>query len=243
MGTIATVRFPSTALDRRVTYSVILPDREHGPGPFPVLYQLHGRTDDHRAWLEDGNLARHVAKLPLIVVLPDGETSFYADIHPLARFERYIVDDLPQHVRATFHVREGKAAIGGLSMGGYGAIRLGLSYPERYASIFAHSSRLPSRAELPRLSFCSGLDERAIDALDVDALAARIDPQAMPRLAFDCGTEDHLLGDSRRFRAALERHGVPHEYAEHPGAHTWEYWDLHVRTALAFHARVLALPV
>ena len=242
MATIAAVSFASNALDRRVTYSVIIPDREHGNGPFPVLYQLHGRTDDHRAWLEHSNLVRHVAKLPLIVVLPDGETSFYADIHPLARFEQFIVHDLPAHVRATFHAREGKAAIGGLSMGGYGAIRLGLSYPERYASIFAHSSRLPSRAELPKLSFCSALDERAIDALDVDALAARVDPQTMPRLAFDCGTEDHLLGDSRRFRAVLERHGVPHEYAEHAGAHTWEYWDVHVKEALAFHARALALP-
>src|SRR5438045_1301872 len=140
MATVATVRFPSAALDRQVTYSVILP--EQGVGPFPVLYQLHGRTDDHRAWLECSNLVRHVASLPLIVVLPDGETSFYADIHPLQRFERFLVDDLPAHVRRTFHAREGKAAIGGLSMGGYGAIRLGLSHPERFASIFAHSSRL-----------------------------------------------------------------------------------------------------
>ena len=240
MATIATVQFPSAALDRQVTYSVILPEK--GTGPFAVLYQLHGRTDDHRAWLEQSNLVRHVASLPLIVVLPDGETSFYADIHPLARFERFVVDDLPAHVQRTFHVRAGKAAIGGLSMGGYGAIRLGLTHPERYASIFAHSSRLPARAELPNLSFCSGLDAGAIDALDVDALAARLDPNAMPRLAFDCGTEDPLVGDSRRFHEVLERHGVPHEYAEHPGAHTWEYWDRHVKDALAFHARVLALP-
>jgi putative tributyrin esterase len=239
MATIATIQFPSASLDRQVTYSVILP--EQGSGPFPVLYQLHGRTDDHRAWLEQSNLVRHAAALPLIIVLPDGETSFYADIHPLARFERFMVDDLPAHVHRTFHVRPGKAAIGGLSMGGFGAIRLGLAYPDRYASVFAHSSRLPSRDELPKLSFCSALDAAALDALDVDALAARADPTTMPSLAFDCGTEDHLLPDNRRFRQVLERHGIPHRYAEHPGAHTWDYWDRHVREALAFHAGVLGI--
>jgi putative tributyrin esterase len=239
MATIATMQLPSAALERQVTYTVILPEK--GTPPFPVLYQLHGRTDDHRAWIESSNLVRYVAALPLIVVLPDGGTSFYADIHPLARYQRFMIDELPEHLQRTFHVRPGKAAIGGLSMGGYGAIRLGLLHPDRFASIFAHSSRLPSRAELPQLDFCSALDEKAIDELDVDALAARIDPRTMPALAFDCGTEDHRLGDSRRFHHVLEKQGIPHHYAEHPGAHTWEYWDSHVKEALAFHARALAL--
>jgi S-formylglutathione hydrolase FrmB len=152
--------------------------------------------------------------------------------------ETFIVDDLPAHVARTFQIRPGRAAIGGLSMGGYGAIRLGLRHPQKYGSIYAHSSRLPSAAELPMFAFERGIGEDAED-LDVDDLAARVDRASMPALAFDCGTEDFLLADSRRFRDRLVALGLPHEYREHPGAHDWDYWDRHVPAALAHPRRVL----
>src|SRR5262249_54353246 len=160
-----------------------------GEPPFPVLYQLHGASDDHRAWLYKSSLWRYVEALPLMVVLPSGENSYYVDT-PGRAFEQLIVHDLPAHVAHTFGVRDGKAAIGGLSMGGYGAIRLGLKHPDRYGSIFAHSSRLPSRAELPQLEWTRGLHGAELDELDVEQLAARLDRATMPELVFDCGTED-----------------------------------------------------
>lgn len=229
----------SAALERQVTYSVILPEGQ-GAGPFPVVYLLHGRTDDHRAWLQRSNVVRHLQGTPLIVVMPDGGNSFYADLHPLMKYEQMIVFDLDAHVRRTFHVRAGRAGISGLSMGGYGAIRLGLKYPDKYASIYAHSSRIPSRAELPSLGWAQGVDP---DELDLYAQIDRLDQAgraAMARLSFDCGTEDHLLQDSRDFHAHLLARGVPHTYREHPGAHTWDYWDRHVVTAIAQHLEVLA---
>ncbi|HEX6835511.1 MAG TPA: alpha/beta hydrolase-fold protein [Polyangia bacterium] len=218
MHAVATVEFQSAALGRDTTYTALLPDG--GEPPFAVLYQLHGASDDHRAWLYKSSLLRYVEGLPLVVVMPSGENSYYVD-----GWERLVVDDLPAHVARTFRVRPGRAAIGGLSMGGYGALRLGLKYAERFASIFAHSSRLPT----------SG------DDFDVDVIAARVDRAAMPALAFDCGTDDHLLADSRRFHARLEALGLPHEYREHPGAHTWDYWDTHVRDAIAWHKTALKL--
>lgn len=218
MHAVATVELQSAALGRATTYTAFVPDG--GEPPFAVLYQLHGASDDHRAWLYKSNLLRWVDGLPLLVVMPSGENSYYVD-----GWERLVVDDLPAHVARTFRARPGRAAIGGLSMGGYGAIRLGLKYAERFASIFAHSSRLPT----------SG------DDLDVDVVAGRVDRATMPALAFDCGTEDHLLADSRRFHARLEALGLPHEYREHPGAHTWDYWDRHVRDAIAWHKRALGL--
>lgn len=234
MSTIATVEFESAALERHVSYTAILPDT--GAPPFAVLYQLHGYGDDHRAWLHRSNLLRHAAPWPLIVVLPSGENSYYT-----GRFEQLLVRDLPGHVMRHFAAREGRAAIGGLSMGGYGAIRLGLKYPDRYASIFAHSSRLPARAELPELAWARALDGAALDDLDLDALAARAASGNLPQLGFDCGSEDHLIEDSRRFHALLERHEIAHHYAEYPGAHTWDYWDRHVPKALEHHARALGL--
>ena len=224
---VVEVQFYSGGLDRTLSYTAFVPDV--GTAPFPVLYQLHGRSDDHRAWLQRSNLVRYAADLPLLIVMPAAENSFY-----LGGFERLMIDELPAHVARTFHASD-RAAIGGLSMGGYGAIRLGLKYPERYRSIFAHSSRLPARAELASLDWARGFD---LDDLDVDSLAARA--KNLPDLAFDCGTEDHLLADSRRFHARLESLGLSHRYDEHPGGHTWDYWDRHVQTALAHHLRALS---
>jgi putative tributyrin esterase len=234
VSTIATMEFPSAALGRQVTFSVILP--EAGDGPFPVVYQLHGASDDHRAWLQRSNLVRHASGLPLIVVLPDGGLSFWADVHPLLRYETFVIDDLDRHVRRTFPVRTGPAAIGGLSMGGYGAIRLALRHPERFSSVFAHSSRVPTRAELRNLAWARGAD---LDELDLEVIIERADPARAPRISLDCGLADHLLGDSRRLHALLDRRGIVHDYAEYEGAHTWDYWDAHVPEALRQHCRVL----
>lgn len=218
MHSVVTVDCHAPSLDRAVTYTALIP--ENGTPPFAVLYQLHGASDDHRAWLYKSNLLRHLEGLPLVVVLPSGENSYYVD-----RWERLIVDDLPVHVSRTFRVREGRAAIGGLSMGGYGAIRLGLKYPERYSSIYAHSSKLVETG----------------DAHDVAVIAARVDGKNMPALAFDCGVDDHLIEDSRRFAGQLRALELPHEYREHAGAHTWDYWERHVPEALAHHAKILGL--
>src|SRR3954470_2975949 len=141
MHSVVTVEAHAPSLDRVVTYTALVPNC--GDAPPPVLFQLHGASDDHRAWLHKSNLLRYLDGMPLLVVLPSGENSYYVDAHPRA-MEQLIVADLPAHVARTFRVRPGRAAIGGLSMGGYGAIRLGLKHPDRYASIYAHSSRLPS---------------------------------------------------------------------------------------------------
>lgn len=76
---------------------------------------------------------------------------------------------------------------------------------------------------------------------DLFALAERIDHRLLPALRIDCGAEDFLLDHTRAFHAHLDELGIPHEYEEFPGGHTWDYWDRHVQEALAFHAGVLGL--
>jgi S-formylglutathione hydrolase FrmB len=246
--TIATLRIKSAALSRPVPYTAILPDPDDaGPGPYPVLVQLHGYWDDHQAWIYKANLARYVERLPLIVVLPNGENGYWVNWDPTRRYEELVVHDLWEHVSRTFPVREGRWAIGGLSMGGYGAIRLGLKYPDRYCSIFAHSSFIPGPTEFAEWA---GQDDwwmqqatrlNADDEMDCHHWAARADPARLPRLSFDCGTADDLLGQNRRFHAFLLAQDIPHSYAEHPGGHTWDYWDRHVETALLQHAELLGI--
>jgi putative tributyrin esterase len=234
---IATLQFRSESLDRQVTYTAILPEPSHGPGPFPVLYQLHGHGGDHAGWVLRTRLITHAAPYPLIVVCPDGGNSGWRNRSSRERYEDFVTRDLAAHVAATFHVRPGRAAIGGLSMGGGGAIRLGLKHPDLYASIWAHSSGISTRERL----LADGASEAEADADDLYAVAghALAAGTELPRLSLDCGVDDTLLERNRDFHRHLERIGLPHGYHEHPGAHTWEYWDTHVVEALRQHAAIL----
>jgi putative tributyrin esterase len=236
----AVITMRSQALGRHVSYSAIIPDsREAGPGPYAVLYQLHGASDDHSAWINRSNLARYMAKIPIIAILPDGGLSFWMNAGPRERYEDFMMQDLPEHVSNTFNVKPGKAVIGGLSMGGFGSLRLALKYPECFASVWAHSSALLTQEEW--LSRPQPLSDIA-DA-DIYALAVSVKGKELPVISLDCGTEDRLLSHNRRFHRHLADLGIPHQYKEHSGAHTWDYWDVHVKEALNQHARVLGLEV
>jgi S-formylglutathione hydrolase FrmB len=230
----------SEALWRQVTYTALLPDTKAvGPGPYPVLYQLHGGNQNHTAWLYSSNLGRYAEDLPFIIILPDGAQSRWANGGPpFTHYEDFLMQDLSDHVRATFHATTGKWAIGGNSMGGFGAVRLGLKYPQRFYSIWSHSGGFPTADRLAEHWYWSG----SADDLDCYALVDQLDPQTLPRLSFDCGTDDHLLDENRRFHAFLEARGIPHTYHEHLGGHNWEYWDAHVREALKQHVDELKRP-
>ena len=163
-------------------------------------------------------------------------------------------EELVAFVERNFPARRDQAGrcIGGLSMGGYGALRLALEHPERYVSANSHSGALlyGARDGVRDPSPLTPAEQRQIfgdtpagSAHDLLALAARAKAAGghLPKLLIDCGTEDHLLADSRAVRDELRRLGVPHEYAEHPGAHEWDYWETHLPDALAFHARALGI--
>lgn len=233
----ATIQFRSQALGRLVTYQAILP--EEGEGPFPVLMQLHGLRDDAGAWIQRSNLVRYLEPYPLVAILPDGATSAYLNWRDSGRqgrnnYEDFLVTDIVDHVRRLFNVSPGRWAIGGLSMGGYGAMRLGLKYPELFASIWAHSSAF----HIPELldpALVADVADASV-SLHAERAAASGTDQV---IAFDCGVEDELIDHNRNLHALMTKLGLEHHYAEHPGGHTWDYWDEHVHEALAQHSRVL----
>ena len=236
---VATVQFHSAALGKSATYNVLLPDQ--GDGQFPVLMQLHGLSNDAHAWIQRSNIVRYVEALPLIVVLPDGSTSGYLNWSSPDRlgrlnYEDFLIDDIPAHLSRHFQIRPGPWAIGGLSMGGYGAMRLGLKYPDRFASIWSHSSafHLPNAGDRPFL-----VDPDDADVFGHATRAATASTR--PAIGFDCGVDDVLIEINRSFHCHLTELGVPHHYAEHPGAHDWTYWDEHVQDALSHHLHVLGV--
>jgi len=153
-------------------------------------------------------------------------------------------------VDRTFPVRaeRGGRAIGGLSMGGYGAVKLGLKHHETFASVNSHSGALAFARRTPEDRRGPSPEADAIfgetpkgGAEDPFALAERVDHGRLPALRIDCGKDDFLIEENRSFHQHLDSLHIPHEYEEFSGEHNWAYWDEHVRQAVAFHARNLGL--
>jgi S-formylglutathione hydrolase FrmB len=240
--------FFSKVLEKCVQMNVILPDS--GMAPFPVFYLLHGLSDDYSIWHRRTSIERYVAELPLIVVMPDGYRGFYTDNEVGPAFGRYMIEDVIGFVQRAFPARRDRAGrcIGGLSMGGYGALRLALAHPDKFVSATSHSGACncgrgdPRAAFYPEFQRIFGPRPKG-SAHDLYALVSKLKRQGkrIPRLRLDCGTDDFLIEHNRGFHAHLNKLRVPHEYAEFPGSHTWEYWDVHIREALAFHSRALGI--
>ncbi|MBC8104934.1 MAG: esterase family protein [Cytophagales bacterium] len=244
---LCTVHYFSSALGRQTAANVLLP--EVGTPPYPVLYLLHGLSDDYTLWGRRSNIERHVAEVPLIVVMPDGGRGFYSDAVAGEKFQTALAVELVDRIDRTFPThaaREGRS-VAGLSMGGYGAMKFAFTYPERFHAAVSLSgavgwgNRTTGRNQEP-------MSEEWLRILgpgyrggpnDLHALAEKADPATLPALRIDCGVEDFLIADNREFHAHLDTLGISHEYAEHPGSHNWDYWDLHVQDAIAFHKKAL----
>ena len=246
------MRFWSPSLERHTAATMIVP--EGRPGPWPVLYLLHGLSDDHTAWTRRTSVERYVEKTGLMVVMPDGGRGWYTDAPalPNARYESLITQDLIGLVDATFPTRAARAgrAIAGLSMGGYGAFKIALHRPDLFGAAVSHSGAVQFGGH----TFSDDPEDRLREFFplfgahpqggpnDVHALAENIDRTLLPALRFDCGTEDFLIEPNRALRRSWESLGIPHEYAEHPGGHDWGYWDRHILDTLHFLSGPLGFP-
>lgn len=239
-----TFHFLSRALQRHQAFNFILPDPiRAGPGPYPCFYLIHGASDDYTAWMTNTGIWRYVRDLPLVVVMPDVERSFCVNTDTGERFEDYLIQDLIPWVEHAFPVRPGRESrvVGGLSMGGYGSMLLGLKHPDLFCSVGAHSSAFEA-ATSSNLARVFGPDGGEVQqASDLFRLAKTAQRDRLPALFIDCGVEDFLIDSNRRFHAHLEKLRIPHHYAEHPGKHDWDYWDQHIRESLAHHCRTLGI--
>jgi putative tributyrin esterase len=245
----ATVKSP--ALGRRADVSVWAPPLDGSSAPLPLVLLLHGVYGSHWSWALHGGAHLTAGRLieageipPLALAMPSdglwGDGSGYVP-HADADYERWIVDEVPA-VAALADARVTRASpllIGGLSMGGFGALRLGAKYAPRFAGISAHSAvttiaRLRDAVEEPLegLPGFGAPDGTALHWLEANA-------PRLPPLRFDCGSSDGLLAGNRALHAALDARGIAHRYEEFPGGHDWPYWKLHLTDTLRFFGDLL----
>ncbi len=247
--------FHSDVLGKACSMNVLLPQKvttqigmtsSGGRSEFPVLYLLHGLSDDHSIWMRRTSIERYAASYPLAIVMPDGGRSFYTDMKYGAKYWTFLSEELPEIVSSLFPVsrRREDTFAAGLSMGGYGALKLGLRCPEKFAAVAGMSSvtdylgflhMLAERDENGRdeaMRFFGTLDNIPAneDLFELARLTAQ--KTVKPRVFQCCGTEDMLYDMNIRFRDMMA--GLPFDYTYHeaPGIHCWEFWDFWIQEIL-----------
>ena len=267
---VETVQFKSKLVGAVLPYKVVLPAAYATKGKepaarYPVLYLLHGFTGHYDNWLSKTKLAEYASLYNFIIITPEGNNGWYTDsaTRPGDKYESYIVQELIPDVQSryrTIESREGRA-IAGLSMGGYGALKFGVKYPQMFAFAASLSGALDAAVwtendlrnfgtDLPRSIMetfgPSGSPVRT--ANDLTRLVREFPAERLKELPYfylDCGTEDGLLQFSRNLSALFVERKIPHEFRQLPGTHNWDYWDEQVTAVLRLAAQKIpqALPV
>jgi putative tributyrin esterase len=240
----------SPALKRRADISLYVPPGVRA-AKLPLVLLLHGVYGSHWAWLFKGGahrvldrLVRDEALPPMVLAMPSdglwGDGSGYLR-HANADYARWIVEEVPAAAALVEpNCARAPRFICGLSMGGYGALRLGALHAEQFSGISAHSS-------ITDVAQMQGFVEETTEQFDLaedhppQVIACmKMNAHRLPPLRFDCGTEDQLIEYNRTLHRDLTAAGIPHKYEEFPGAHTWEYWHEHLADSLRFFARQLS---
>lgn len=250
------VNFFSEALTLRSTMYVLLPQRSLAESKskrtpkYRTLYLLHGHSDDHTAWMRWSSIEKYVEGLNLAVVMPAANLSFYTDMVQGKNYKQFISEEVPAVVRDMFSLssRCEDNFVAGLSMGGYGAFKLALTYPERYAAaaslsgaldvcetVKAHG-RTEDKVWLDEMRNVFGdLSKVPNSQHDLFTLAKKVAKSPVkPRLYQCCGTEDFLYADNLRFRDAVRKLPLDLTYEEGPGEHAWAYWDKMIQNVLTW---------
>ena len=242
------IQFFSAALNVASTVNVILPEANQGIGMgasrderLPkVLYLLHGYSDDHSIWMRRTSVERYAANHNLAVIMPAVNHSFYCNEVYGEKYWDYISDELPRTMRRFLRLSEKPedTYVAGLSMGGYGAMRLALTYPEHFAGAASFSGAVDlatvfyERNLEPGVSRVFG-DLKEIKGTEYDPfylMEKNAKATHKPWLYVSCGTKDFLFEQHRVFVPALRKNGWDVLSYEEPDAvHEWGFWDDQIR--------------
>jgi len=244
--------FFSEVLNLCCSMVVILPERplstiaaspDH---KFPTLTLLHGLSDDHTIWQRRTSIERYAEEKGLAVVMPAVHRSFYTDMRNGYRYWTHVSEEVSARARDMFPLsaKREENFVAGLSMGGYGAFKMALRHPERFAAAASLSGALdiaslftttPDPAwETEMRTVFGDLETIAGSDNDLLQLATQVAPsnQPKPRLVQWCGTEDALYPINLKFLDFMQTLPFDYTYTEGPGGHTWDQWDAQIQNVL-----------
>lgn len=253
----------SDILDYDVEYSVYLPeDYETSQRSYPVVYLLHGYTDDETGWTQFGEVKRLVDEgiasgeiPPMIIIMPDGKVTWYMNDHAGTElWEDMFIKEFMPHVEGKYRIKAKKEfrGISGLSMGGFGSLRLSLTHTDLFAACAGYSSALWTAdgfADMGQEGYenmfgkligkgLSG-DKRITDHWKANSIidlirSKPLDELNKVRYYFDCGDDDFLAIANAQLHIEMRRKNLPHEYRVRDGAHTWGFWRTSLPIGLKF---------
>ena len=221
---------------RSMKYTVWLPAGYDEKKTYPFLYLLHGAGDDNNSWISKGGADkianRYLADggVPMVIVMPDAQMSFYVNLEtatedyvksmdPVGHYEEYFIGELMPKVEELYHC-DGKRALAGLSMGGWGTLYYGLKYP----NLFKYYGYAMSPA--------TGLSWLPVSLQDL--ISAQSDRSVFPFLTLESGSNDYTVSieSVRACDELLTSNEIPHRFIERSGGHDWNFWPVCLEKAL-----------
>ena len=249
-ATVTTISVPSPEMKKDVPATIILPDvYQLKDKPLPVLYLLHGYSDDHRGWAAKTSIKELADQYGIIVVCPDGGfSSWYFDSPeaPEWRYETFVAKELVGYIDQHYHTlpKSESRAIAGLSMGGHGAMFLAIRHPDTFSVVVCLSGGVDLRPFPKNWDIAKRLgtiqdhpDRWASNS--VVTLAETLTPGSLA-IAIDCGADDFFITVNRNLHQLLLQRKVPHDYTERPGKHEWKYWANAIKYQMLFISEHLA---
>lgn len=234
----------SQSLSKNADINLIVPDCDPPSTGYQVMYLLHGYAGDCSDWSRMSLIERYVSDTQVVVVMPSCGNGFYTDAVHGEKYWSFLSAELPELISRYFPVskrREDTFAVG-LSMGGYGAVKLGLRFPHRYGYVASFSGVLdiskvrqmwtenpelvPNCNTVPDFYAIFGEEEAFTGSQDnLFALIDSVPPDCRPQIALLCGNHDFLLEINRNFYQTMQAAGLPCRYREFEGGHDWTFWN------------------
>ena len=253
----------SALMNKDVKYTIYLPaDYETSERSYPVVYLLHGYTDDNTGWLQFGEVNRYADKAiadgtipPMIIVMPNGDSSWYINsFDGKEKYEDFFVKEFIPQIEKTYRIKAQKTyrGIAGLSMGGYGTLIYALKYPDLFSAAAPLSAGVFTDDEMTamedenwknvfgqlygyNLKGKIRLNKAWYDNSILKIVETKsADELKKVRLYIDCGDDDFLIKGNCMLHLALKEKNVPHEFRVRDGVHNWPYWRTGITDALAF---------
>ncbi len=253
----------SSILHKNVNYTIYLPsDYEASERTYPVVYLLHGYTDNNTGWVQFGEVNRYADKAiaegtipPMIIVMPNGDSSFYINSYDgNEMYEDFFIKEFMPAIEKTYRIKADKKyrGIAGLSMGGYGTLIYSLKYPQLFsaaaplsAAVFDDSAvyNMPAKNWEATFGQLFGRNLQVNARLNkawytnsILKIVANKPAEELSKVRYwiDCGDDDFLIKGNCLLHVALNEKKVPHEFRVRDGAHNWTYWRTGITDALKF---------